>query len=574
MWHFNIQNISILILLFLFILPVFSPILGSQDSNKIVWIYFKDKGPKANHILSKATNLISERAVQRRLKVTNSDQLINSRDLPLEMSYIESVKPFINRIRSKSKWLNAISVEINPDKIKKVEAFKFVERIAPVLSYRKNIIKEESIEFSKPPHLKKSSVDLDYGFAFTQLDLINVPALHDLGLYGQGVLICMLDDGFNLINMHEAFDSLDVVATWDFIHDDELVDDSGLDATEGWHGTRTLSCIAGYSPGVLIGPAFKASFLLAKTEVNSSETSIEEDFWVEGIEWAENMGADIASSSLGYIDWYTQDEMDGNTAVTTIAADIAVELGMIVVTSAGNEGFNKTENTLIAPADGHHVIGVGAVTSSGERSSFSSVGPSADGRIKPDVAAMGSSVFIASSYDSVGYTYNNGTSYSCPLTSGSIALLLNAYPHLTPQEVYYAITSTASQSSSPDNLLGWGIIDIESAYYSIDTSSLNHNDTSPDFIELKQNYPNPFNSETTISYRLGKHAVVEINIYDLHGRQIASFPQGFKQARSYEYEFTYDFSAYASGVYIFQVKAKEYRTSHQSQKSKKSIFIK
>ncbi|MEJ2544374.1 MAG: S8 family serine peptidase [Calditrichaceae bacterium] len=495
--------------------------------------------------------------------------------MPVSNEYIESILPYIKKVRVKSKWLNAVSVEISSANVAKIKTFDCVDKVTPVFTYIKNIPEVEPVVELNSVDIKKVNTELDYGPSATQLELINVPTLHEKGFYGEGVLICMLDDGFNLLNIHESFDSLNVVATRDFIHGDEFVDDSGLSATEGRHGTLTLSCIAGYKPGSLIGPAFKASFLLAKTELDASEKQIEEDYWVAGIEWADSMGADIVSSSLGYIDWYTQSDMDGNTAVTTIAADIAVDLGMIVVNSAGNEGRYTKSNTLIAPADGNHVIAVGAVSNDGSRSPYSSYGPSADGRIKPDVAAMGTGVYVAASYDSTGYTSSSGTSFSCPLASGAIALLLNAYPQLTPEQVYDAITSTASQSSSPDNLLGYGILNIEAAYNSIDTANLAEidNEHYPEFIKLNQNYPNPFNSQTTISYSLERSALVEISIYDFLGRKIATVDRGFSRGNRI-YEFTYDFSPYASGVYVYQVRAKDYLTSNISQKSKKMVFIK
>ena len=568
------KNFTIFANLLLLIVLCFSTLIAQQKSTEKIWIYFKDKNTNVQETLSKQSKLISERAIKRRQKVLKTGDLISERDIPVTESYINIIKPFVKKIRTKSKWLNAVSVEADPAQISEIKALYFVDKVTPVLTYKRDIPKNESQENSKKHHLNKTAVDINYGNSATQLELMNVPALHAMGYYGQGVLICMLDDGFNLLNLHETFDSLNVVATHDFINNDSSVDDTGTKATEGWHGTKTLSCIAGYTPGGLIGPAFKASFLLAKTEVDSSETSIEEDYWVAGIEWAEANGADIVSSSLGYIDWYTPEDMNGHTAVTTIAADIAVNLGMIVVNSAGNEGLSDEHNTLIAPADGYHVIAVGAVTNTGERSSFSSVGPSADGRIKPDVAAMGSGVYVASSYDTAGYTFSNGTSFSCPLTSGAIALLLNAYPQLTPAQVYTAITKTASQSVSPDNLLGYGIINIEAAYYSIDTSNLSPDTPQPEIFELEQNYPNPFNSETTISYSLYKSAIVEINIYDLQGRKLASFPQGYLHARVEPYRFSYNFKSYASGVYIYRVKAKESTGSNILQKSKKMIFIK
>jgi len=540
-----------------------------------VWIYFMDKGQQYNLLLQKPSQLISERAIKRRLKVRNADQVMDEEDLPVNDSYIQKVEPYVNNIRTQSKWLNAISVEMDTENIENITSFKFVKKIEPVREYLKEKPVDEKIYYFDSSRIKKSTLDFDYGESETQLSLINVPALHNMGNYGQGVLICMLDDGFNLLNHHIAFEDLDVVDTWDFIHDDASVDDSEFDATEGWHGTKTLSTIAGYVPGELIGPAFGASFLLAKTEVNSSETHVEEDYWVEGIECAENSGADIASSSLGYIDWYTWEDMDGETAVTTIAADFAVDRGMIVVNSAGNENYNADHNTLIAPADGDHVIAVGSITSSGDRSSFSSVGPTADGRIKPDVAAMGSSVYLASQYDANGFTYSSGTSFSCPLTSGAIALLLSAYPELTPEQVYEAITSTASQSANPDNLLGLGIIDIEAAYYSIDTSNLEHEDKTilPGYIYLEQNFPNPFNPKTTIAYTLDELSQVEIKVYDLNGRFVESFSQGLRRAAT-RHRFRHNYSDFASGIYIYEVIASEVASGDTYRKSNKMILLK
>ena len=568
-------NFIFLLILVLGIQGLFAQSPSSGQEVTKVWVFFKDKGTHHDHLLQKPTALLSERALQRRLKVLPADALIDERDLPVNADYVQALSAHVSKIRVQSRWLNAVSVETDPVHIERIQALPFVEKIQPVQAYRRERPDEGPVIRHTPASLPKTGVDLDYGVSATQLNQINVPALHQMGYYGQGVIIAMLDDGFNLLNYHITFDSLDVLDTWDFINDDASVDDSGLEASEGWHGTKTLSTIAGYTPGQLIGPAFKASFLLAKTEVNSSETPIEEDYWVAGLEWAEGKGADIASSSLGYIDWYTWEDMDGETAVTTIAADLAVERGVIVVNSAGNEGYNELRNTLIAPADGKKVIAAGAVTSSSIRSSFSSVGPTVDGRIKPDVAAMGSSVYVASSVDSLGFGYSSGTSFSCPLTSGAIALLLSAYPELTPSQVYEAITSTASQAENPDNLLGYGIIDIEAAYYTLDSSYLEWKKKTllPGFIYLEQNYPNPFNPKTTIAYFLDNTADVTINIYDLQGRLVQSFAQGLRN-RIVRHTFTHEFNDLASGVYIYQVAVWETETGIRHQKAGKMILIK
>jgi len=300
---------------------------------------------------------------------------------------------------------------------------------------------------------------LDYGFSYQQNALIRVPEVHNLGIDGTGVRIGMLDTGFRY-QLNEAFRRLRVVAEFDFINGDSVTSNQeGQDAAnQDLHGTETLSVIGGFCPGRLIGPAFGAEYVLAKTEYVPTETPVEEDFWVAGIEWLEAKGVDVVSSSLGYLDWYSYQDMDGNTAVTTRAADIAVSKGVVVVNSAGNEG-NSSWHYIIAPADGDSVIAVGAVDGNGVLASFSSRGPTADGRIKPDVVAMGAGVYMAGPVHATDFRVGSGTSFSCPLVAGVAALILAAHPHLTPMQVAEALRQTADRARNPGNDYGWGLID-------------------------------------------------------------------------------------------------------------------
>ncbi|MEJ2053495.1 MAG: hypothetical protein P8X42_06205, partial [Calditrichaceae bacterium] len=275
----KMNKFTILInLILLTAITLFAQNSSKPDNTNKVWIYFKDKGTITSEKLHKAAGLISERALQRRHKVKPDKEIITARDLPVKQAYIDAIKPYIKKLRARSRWLNAVSVELTPDKISIIKSFDFVKKVTPVLTYRKDIPKQTKENIIIPDRMRKKSADIDYGESATQLQLIGIPELHKMGFFGQGVLICMLDDGFNLLNLHETFDSLYVVDTWDFINNDASVDDTGLNGAEGWHGTKTLSTIAGYSPGILIGPAFKASYLLAKTEVDGSETRIEEDY--------------------------------------------------------------------------------------------------------------------------------------------------------------------------------------------------------------------------------------------------------------------------------------------------------
>jgi hypothetical protein len=279
----------------------------------------------------------------------------------------------------------------------------------------------------------------------------------------------MIDTGFDY-KQRLVFAKMVVLAEYDFHWNDSNTANETVDPTiQHNHGTETLSVIGGFLEGNLIGPAYGATYALAKTEWVATETHIEEDHWVAGIEWLEGLGADVVSSSLAYSTFddgnnYTYEDMDGNTAVTTIAADIAAYKGVVVVNSAGNEG-NSPWRYILAPADGDSVITAGAVSSSGLRVGFSSVGPTYDGRIKPDVMAMGSGVYSVDPTQTSGYIYVSGTSFSCPLIAGVCALVLEAHPELGPMDVRDAIRETADQTDFPDNFNGWGIVNAYKAIF-------------------------------------------------------------------------------------------------------------
>jgi len=243
------------------------------------------------------------------------------------------------------------------------------------------------------------------------------------------------------------------------------VDDQ--DNSQRWHGTAVFSTVGGFVDDVLVGSAYGAQFALAKTEIKAEEIQIEEDYWVAGVEWADSVGADVVSSSLGYTEWddgtgYTYEDMDGNTTFCTRAADLAVSKGVVVLNAAGNErGPWPAWNYIIAPADGDSVIAVGAVDLEGDIASFSSAGPTYDGRIKPDVVACGVGTYCVTS--SGGYDRLNGTSLSTPLAAGVCALLLEANPEWNPIQVREALWRTASQADNPDNLMGYGIVNAAKA---------------------------------------------------------------------------------------------------------------
>jgi hypothetical protein len=292
--------------------------------------------------------------------------------------------------------------------------------------------------------------------------MINGYPMHDLGYDGKNVLIAILDGGFinadNISSLNGLRARSGVKTTYDFVKKNESVYNSSA------HGTAVLSVLAGKISGQIEGTAPGADFLLLKTEDVDSEFPCEEDFWAAGAEFADSSGADIISSSLGYFNFddstlnYKYSDLDGNTAFVTRAADIAASKGILVVNSAGNER-NLDWKRIIFPSDGDSVVTVGAVDGNNLISDFSSAGPSADGRIKPDNVAMGVSVPIQTSDNSIGRS--NGTTFSCPVLSGMAACLLQAVPRALNSDVIQVLRSSADRYNSPDSLYGYGIPDID-----------------------------------------------------------------------------------------------------------------
>jgi hypothetical protein len=302
---------------------------------------------------------------------------------------------------------------------------------------------------------------IDYGLSDAQHELINTKPLHAEGFSGQGVRIAVFDTGF--FRAHPALPHLNVIAEWDFINDDGVTSDEVNDV-EGQmtHGTLSLGILASYWPGTTMGVAWDAEYILAKTERAAQEIQSEEDDYIAALEWADGLGADIVSSSLGYFYWYSQDDMDGNTALITQAVDIAASRGVLVVTAAGNEGTTSW-GTIIAPADADSAIAVGAVDVSGVLKEFSSRGPTADGRIKPDVVAQGELVATLGWQEPPSPAAGSGTSAATPLVSGAAALILQKHSGWTPIQVRDAFRATASQTDSPNNDYGWGVINAHAA---------------------------------------------------------------------------------------------------------------
>ena len=554
----------------------------TPDKKELVWIFFKDKGPDVS--LSKSNTFqLTEKALQRRAKVRNPGHLIDEKDLPVSRQYVDAVKATGMSIRNTSNWLNAVSLWATRQQLEELSGLGFVQRIDLVARFpmKRDAVEREStalLDILRKPSLQVIDSGF-YGYSYSQLKQLKVPEVHQLGFYGQGVTIAVFDNGFRLLS-HEAL-GMNIIDTYDFV--DKKVSvvpvhpaDAGSPPDWGGHGVNTLSVLGGFEKDKLIGPAYKSGFILARTENDSSETPFEEDNWIAAMEWAEGLGADIISSSLGYLEMtgsrsYDWTWMNGDSTVITKAANIGVGMGLVIVNSAGNEYSNISHNTLGAPADGDSVIAVGAVDASGIRAAFSSVGPTTLGRIKPDVMARGYAVAAASSTNSTGYVLVDGTSFSCPLTAGVCALILCAHPGLSPAQVRWALKMTANNADNPDNLYGYGVIDAFAAanYFGI-TGVPDTTQVPPQDI-LYQNTSNPFSDITTIRYDVANAGNVRIVIYNVLGQQVKKLVDRYHAVQS-GYTAVWNGkdahgNAVSSGMYFYRLEVNKFS------KTKKMLLI-
>lgn len=546
---------------------------ASQDNSKfLVWIEFKDKGSNVNYMLSHPELYLSQKSIDRRKKVKPLNALTDYTDIPLSNEYITRMKDEGIIVKNKSKWFNRISCYATQSQIENIISDNFVNKVDLVMKFRKN---QEDVEVLRSVELNDNNGNsnnvsylLNYGNSLEQMELINAPIAHDSGFHGEGVLIASFDTGFDNLG-HPAFDSIRArgLRTYDFVNNDTNVANENGQMGEGSHGTATLSLVGGYKPGSLISPAYRSKFILAKTENTDSETPLEEDNWIAAAEWADSLGADIITSSLGYLGMdqgsshsYDWTWMNGDSCVITKGADLAVNKGIIVCNSAGNEGYNSTHNTLLAPADGDSVISVGSINSNKRRSSFSSVGLTVDGRIKPDVCAFGSGNYVAGSgAGNTGYSTGSGTSFSCPMTAGACAIILSANMNLTPMQIRDLLTQTADSSFAPNRERGWGLINTwEAVKLARNMTSINSNTNNTyssqiEGYDLFQNIPNPFNPETVISYNIPESGNVLMKVYNMQGREVATLvndnmPKG-------NYSKTFYAGGLSSGVYFYTLLA-------------------
>ncbi|MEO0139932.1 MAG: S8 family peptidase [candidate division WOR-3 bacterium] len=418
------------------------------------WVFFTDKGPCGPADYDKAWASLSDRAQARRLK---HNFTVGFGDLPVYQPYISEIEELGPIFIGSSKWLNGAVFRVDDESIEKIGELPFVRETRPVAKMAHPDVK---VIGGRSPEWDTTQ----YGLSFDQAAMMQVPWAHEHGYDGTGVLIGFLDTGFHIKpgDRHHAFDSMRVIAHWDFINGDTVVwDQAGDPWGQDFHGSICSATVGGYWPGEFIGIAPRAQFALAKTEDTGDEQPIEELWYVQGLEWLEGLGCDLTSSSLGYIDWYDYSDLDGDHAVTTVAVDSAAERGLLCVTAMGNSG--PMPGTLIAPADADSCISVAAVDSDSVVTDFSSRGPTYDGRIKPELAAQGNTTYSVDPYSLSSYDYYGGTSLATPLIAGAAALLIQAKPSLTNMEIRQLLMETASNAGNPNNDIGWGVPNLRAA---------------------------------------------------------------------------------------------------------------
>jgi subtilisin family serine protease len=371
------------------------------------------------------------------------------------------------RVRRSSRWLHAVSAVVSTADLRRASTSSEFRHLQPVARFRGRPEEARAVPYLAPPAVAAANLDSLYGPSAAPLRQLDLFPLVDQGIRGSGVTIGVLDTGFETGN--PAFDSATVIAQWDFVFDDSTVANEPADVpSASQHGTETWSLLAANLPTQIIGVAPEADYILLKTEDVRSETRVEEDNWVAALEWADSIGVDVVSSSVGYLDFddgfsYAPEDLNGDVAVTTVAADSAAARGILVVAAMGNNGPGF--RTMITPADGDSVLSAGAVDTLGVIAPFSSRGPTADGRLKPDLVAAGVDVFVVDPLSGSGFSRVNGTSFSTPLLAGAAALVRQLHPTLAPIDLIDALRHSGSNRAAPDSTRGWGVPDGAAAAY-------------------------------------------------------------------------------------------------------------
>ena len=431
-------------------------------SQEDAWVYFTDK-PDETYYMNNPLEMLSQRALDRR---TNQNISLDERDIPVSENYINQVTASSGiTVMAKSKWLNALHIRGTQTTIQAVTALSFVDHITFANHSLNPSNKNEASQLANRNQDKfEVLANFNYGGSNNQIQMLNGHLLHQQDYTGQGKMVAIFDAGFPGVNTASPFQRL---------RDNNLIlggynfpDRNTNIYTRNSHGTNVLSTMGGFADGQLVGTAPDAQYYLFITEDINSENPVEESYWVEALEMADSLGVDVINSSLGYTDYdnssysYAYSQRNGQIGFASRGASIAESKGIVCVVSAGNSGATAEKHISI-PADADHILTIGAVTSTEAYASFSSIGPSFDGRVKPDVCAKGQSATISNTAGTI--TTASGTSFSSPILAGMVASLWSALPNKTAAEIIQLVKVSADQYSNPDIYKGYGVPDFQLA---------------------------------------------------------------------------------------------------------------
>lgn len=544
-----------LLTLILLIANIVCGIAQTPDQKHVVFLKNKDNNP---YSLSNPGEFLTQRSLDRRARY---GIILDEKDLPVTPSYVAQIAATGASVIYPLKWFNAVVImTANPSVLAAIAALPFVDHIDQVVPKnpgsnsgkaginRLDRVPPYTLYPAIPSARIKSTGSYDYGMAYNQAHMIKADGLHNLGFSGEGMIIAVLDAGYFHVDQIAAFDSLwlnnRILGTRDF----HLPGNNVFGDDMHTHGTSVLSTMGANLPGQMIGTAPHASFWLIRTEVGDYEALIEEYNWAGGAEFADSLGVDVINSSLGYTTFdnpvydHTYADMDGNTTPVTRAADHAAGRGLLVVNSAGNEG-SSSWHFMGAPADGDSVFAIGAVNSQGIYASFSSTGPTYDGRIKPDVVAQGENTTVVSGWGAV--QTGSGTSFSSPVMAGGLTCLWQSMKLHSAQEIRNAVRNTASRAADPDSLYGYGIPDLVNARVYLSTLDFTTQTGGPFNI-----YPNPFRVNPIILNKVSTTGVCKIEIINLTG-QIIQIQEGvFHPGEPFVLK---GFEPFPAGIYFIRI---------------------
>jgi len=524
------------------------------------WIFLTDKLDRSGKRTQVEDAYLTDRAVSRRALRGESEHAARfaSQDAPISQVYEDDLSEKGFTIEQRSRWMNAVTAYLNEDEVEQISELSYVKEIHGVRHLSPHVEPSTPISPVIAQEVSKACPSPKYGGSCRQLDVVNaIPAL-DEGITGTGVLLGFVDTHFNQRSGGQPFDHPWMRHIPDSGRLMKIRDFTQRDSSQpclSWnnHGLNVASVASGYLEGSIIGPGYGTNIYGAVTECSPYERNIEEDNFVAGVEWLESEGVDVITSSLGYDKFdpgqrsYTPDQLDGDTGLTTIAMDWATLRGVVTVTSAGNGGPNP--QTIGTPADADSVISVGGVNRNRSVTGFSSRGPTADGRIKPDVSGMASGVVVAGG----GPFGANGTSFSAPMIAGIVTQILEVNPNLKPREVWKILTSTSSQAASPDNILGYGIADAYAAIQAARSFATNRSREELPILGkliIHSPFPNPFSDIVHFTIEAFEPITyAQLTMYDVLGRKAAIVYEGPVSSGGFPIQF--DAHHLPPGVYAY-----------------------